>query len=53
MIAKPDEIKHGMWELVVPGHEWSPGRWRCSECGEETDDGYLERCPKCGAVMDW
>lgn len=45
--------KHGKW-IPVTG-DWIPSNkqlYRCSSCTEFITDGYIDVCPRCGAIMD-
>jgi len=44
-------VKHGRWIKNDPHCDGLAFLWNCSECGEESDEGY-RYCPNCGARMD-
>lgn len=47
------EEKHGSW-IPITGY-WVPSNeqlYRCSSCTEFITDGYIDVCPRCGAIMD-
>lgn len=44
-------VKHGRWIKNDPHCDGLAFLWNCSECGEESDEGY-RYCPACGARMD-
>ncbi len=43
-------IRHGRWVKNDPHCDGLAFLWNCSECGEESDEGY-RYCPACGARM--
>lgn len=47
-------MKRGEWKAIEFSHGWNgkvyPERYRCSECGAETDE-ETTFCPICGAQM--
>ena len=44
-------VRHGHWIKNDPHCDGLAFLWNCSECGEESDEGY-RYCPACGARMD-